>query len=270
LSRSLLPAFLMALTMHSLLAWVDLDFFNRPFPVVPQANHKTLTIDIFVPRPVKNPSLIKSPSMVVKEPERKPIVKKVIKREVKQKPSIKPARLPQQARPPAEQGEASRGISRQAEQSIIKGKPPEKDETIAHLSRGDLSAIKKEGFFLKEDDSFLPDMVDIPAALPTTEHIPDSPPDLPITYALPIYKKNIPPKYPTLARKRGYQGKVLLEVLVKKNGRAGPIRLARSSGYEILDRAAIRVVRDWVFRPAKRGDEVIEMWVEIPIRFQLK
>ncbi len=255
MSRSLLPAFLMALIMHSLLACVDLGFFNRSFPVPPQVDHKTLTIDIYIPRPVKKPSLIKSPSIVAKEPERKPMVKKVIKREVKQKLSIKP-KINEEKRI-------------QAEQSIIKERPPEKDETIAHLSRGDLSGIKKEGV-VEEDNSFEPDMLDIPVALSATEDIPDSPPDTPITYALPIYKKNTPPKYPIVARRRGYQGKVLLEVLVKKNGRAGPIRLARSSGYEILDKAAINVVKDWLFRPAKRGDEIVEMWVEIPIKFQLK
>jgi protein TonB len=72
-----------------------------------------------------------------------------------------------------------------------------------------------------------------------------------------------------LARKRGYQGTVLLEVLVSTDGKAASIRLSRSSGYSILDRAAITGVRDWLFYPAKRGDEVFEMWVTIPIRFTL-
>jgi protein TonB len=56
---------------------------------------------------------------------------------------------------------------------------------------------------------------------------------------------------------------------VSKDGKAASIQLSRSSGYNILDRAAIRGVRGWLFYPAKRGDELIEMWVKIPIRFTL-
>ena len=279
MSRSLLPAFSLALILHALLAWVELDLFKRPIPVPPQADHKTLTIDIFGPQPAKKPLTVKGPSIVVK----KPTLKKKIKRTIKPKPKVSPEikdkkriqpHLPQQARPPAEpvrhptpwegmpggQGEAARGISGETEKSITKDSQPEKGETLAHLSRVDLPSIQKEGGVLEQDHAFIPDMVDIPY----------SPPHMPVTHALPVYMKNTPPQYPLIARRRGYQGRVLLEVLVRKDGRAGSIRLARSSGYEVLDRAAIKGVRNWLFHPAKRGDELVEMWVEIPIRFQLK
>ena len=263
MSRSLLLAFIMALILHSLLAWVDLDVYKRPIPI--RSLPKTLTIDIPGPRPVKKPSFVKKPSIVVKRPEKKPIVKKMIKREVKQKLSPKP-KIKEEKRI-------------QQEKSIIKEKPPKKDETLAHLPQVDSPAIEREEIFVGEDKGFVPDMVDIPMALPKRKDIPDTvkgkglpvpPSHIPVTSALPIYKKNTPPQYPLLARRRGYQGKVLLDVLVKKDGTAGSIRLARSSGYEILDRAAIKEVRKWLFHPAKRGDESVEMWVEIPIRFQLK
>jgi hypothetical protein len=29
-------------------------------------------------------------------------------------------------------------------------------------------------------------------------------------------------------------------------------------------------VKAWLFEPGMRGDEKVEMWVKIPIRFQLK
>jgi protein TonB len=121
-------------------------------------------------------------------------------------------------------------------------------------------------------------MVDIPHALPnmnTTPHtlkkdeVPGVVTSVPVTYAHPIYKHNISPPYPLLARKRGYQGTVLLEVLVSTDGKAASIQLRKSSGYSMLDKAAIKGVREWLFYPAKRGDEVFEMWVTIPIRFTL-
>jgi TonB family protein len=238
------------LILHALLAWVDLGLFKRPIST--RDLPKAFIIDIFVPRTAKKSSVVKGPSIVVKEP----ILEKKIKRNVKRKPRIKPK-------------------SKDKERI----QPPKKDETLANLPQVDLAAIHKEGGVLKEKHAFIPDMVDIPMAIGKIrdipnrvkeEWLPDSVSNKPITYALPVYQKNTPPQYPLLARRRGYQGKVLLEVLVKKDGKVGSIRLARSSGYEILDSTAIKGVRNWLFHPAKRGDELVEMWVKIPIRFQLR
>ena len=235
MSRSLLPAFLLALILHAVLAWVDFSLFKRPIPI--RDLPKTLTIDIVGPQPAKKPLTVKRPSIIVE----RSTLKEERERNVKPKPRVKPrSKVKERIQPRLPR----RGISGQAEKSIAKERPPKTDATLAQLSPVDLPAIKKEEVL--------------------------SPSHTPITHALPMYRKNAPPQYPLLARRRGYQGKVLLEVLVKKDGRAGSIRLARSSGYEVLDRAAIKGVRNWLFHPAKRGNELVEMWVEIPIRFQLK
>jgi protein TonB len=91
-----------------------------------------------------------------------------------------------------------------------------------------------------------------------------------IREARPVYRNNPPPEYPRLARKRGYEGTVILEVLVDKKGKAGSLRVLTSSGYPILDRAALATVEGWLFEPGMRGNERVEMWVRIPIRFELK
>lgn len=85
----------------------------------------------------------------------------------------------------------------------------------------------------------------------------------------PIYRENPRPEYPRLARRRGYQGTVVLEVFVDRKGRVGDLKVFQSSGYPVLDRAAMTSVREWLFEPAIRGDERMETWVKIPIRFQL-
>lgn len=246
MSRSLLLSLLCAVILHLLLAWVDLDVFKRPIPV--RDLPKSLTIDILGPRPAKKPSGPKDPSILV----HRAISQKKIKRDVKPRPRVEP-RI-----------EDKKRIEWQ--RPIPKVNPGEKHENLADVSPGDLPTIKKKDAFAEKDNHFAPDIVDIPMALPK----PASPSHASITYALPIDQKNIPPQYPLLARRRGYQGKVLLELLVRKDGKVGCIRLARSSGYEALDRAAIKGVRNWLFQPAKRGDEPVEMWVKIPIRFQLK
>jgi periplasmic protein TonB len=88
--------------------------------------------------------------------------------------------------------------------------------------------------------------------------------------ARPLYRVNPPPPYPSVARQRNYEGTVLLEVLVDEKGRVGRLRIARSSGYPLLDQAALDGVKGWRFEPGRRSGEKIAMWVEIPIRFTLR
>lgn len=87
--------------------------------------------------------------------------------------------------------------------------------------------------------------------------------------SMPLYDLNPPPHYPRLARKRNYQGTVLLEVLVGIDGMPVNIRIARSSGHSILDRSALKAVKKWKFSPALRGQTPFEMWVQVPVRFKL-
>ena len=88
--------------------------------------------------------------------------------------------------------------------------------------------------------------------------------------ARPIYRSNPPPKYPRIARIRGYQGDVMLDVLVNKNGTVGDLKVIKSSGYPLLDRAAKSSVKNWLFEPGMVGKEKVKMWVRVPIRFELK
>ncbi|MGE3623796.1 MAG: energy transducer TonB [Bdellovibrionales bacterium] len=83
------------------------------------------------------------------------------------------------------------------------------------------------------------------------------------------YLNNPAPVYPPPARKRGIQGKVMLEVAVSAKGDARQVEVARSSGSELLDDAALDAVRRWHFVPARQGSEVIEARVLVPVEFKL-
>ena len=87
--------------------------------------------------------------------------------------------------------------------------------------------------------------------------------------AYPDYNLNPKPKYPMIARINGFEGKVLLRVLVLKNGKVGKIDLEKSSGYAILDKSAIESVENWTFIPGKKDGIPISSWVEVPIKFEL-
>jgi protein TonB len=88
--------------------------------------------------------------------------------------------------------------------------------------------------------------------------------------AIPLYRENPPPNYPRIARRKGYEGTVVLEVLVNPEGKVDDCRILSSCGYSILDKAAMRSVRNWRFEPGMRRDKKVEMWVKVPIKFQLK
>lgn len=83
------------------------------------------------------------------------------------------------------------------------------------------------------------------------------------------YLDNPTPEYPARARRLGHEGEVRLQVLVGADGHPGEIRLARPSGSELLDRAALAAVRGWRFRPALSSGEAVTAWVEIPLHFRL-
>lgn len=91
-----------------------------------------------------------------------------------------------------------------------------------------------------------------------------------IIMARPRYDRNPKPLYPRLARRRGYEGLVVLRVEILPDGRVGEVRVERSSGHHILDKSALKTVKKWKFIPARRGDDPIRIWAEVPIKFDLE
>ncbi len=83
------------------------------------------------------------------------------------------------------------------------------------------------------------------------------------------YLHNPKPRYPRAARKRGMEGVVIINVRVSRDGRPVETLLHTSSGYGVLDRAALKTVRSWRFEAARRGNARIEGEVLVPIHFKL-
>jgi protein TonB len=81
------------------------------------------------------------------------------------------------------------------------------------------------------------------------------------------YLNNPKPPYPMLSKKTGEQGKVLLRVLVSAQGLPLQVQVHQGSSYPRLDEAASKVVWNWRFVPARRGNQDIEASVLVPIVF---
>ena len=83
------------------------------------------------------------------------------------------------------------------------------------------------------------------------------------------YLNNPSPSYPSEAKRRNIQGKVLVEVVVTSEGAAQKVVIVRSSGYESLDEAAVDAVRDWRFVPARKGSKSVQANVIVPVEFKI-
>ncbi len=91
-----------------------------------------------------------------------------------------------------------------------------------------------------------------------------------ILQAEPLTSFNRPPAYPVLARRRGWQGTVLLEVDVGRDGLVQAVRIQTGSSYSLLDREAMEAVRQWRFTPGSRNGTAVESKVLVPVHFMLQ
>ncbi len=76
-------------------------------------------------------------------------------------------------------------------------------------------------------------------------------------------------KYPEIARRAGIEGKVLIRVLVDKNGKPQKARVEYTDN-DVLNDAAKDAVMSSVFTPAIQNDRPIMCWVTIPVTFRLR
>lgn len=75
------------------------------------------------------------------------------------------------------------------------------------------------------------------------------------------------PQYPSLARKRGWQGQVILGVTVRADGSIEHLTFVKSSDYGVLNYEAYETVRtSWQFKPLDTPSDKTS-YIEVPITF---
>jgi TonB family protein len=85
----------------------------------------------------------------------------------------------------------------------------------------------------------------------------------------PTLVKEVRPIYTDEARRQRIQGDVILEIVVRSDGSVGSIRVRRSLGGG-LDQRAIEAVRQWRFNPARRHGTPVDVAVEVAVEFKLR
>lgn len=88
----------------------------------------------------------------------------------------------------------------------------------------------------------------------------------------PRILKKVEPAYPDDARQDGFTGTVGVKIEVLENGQTGEVRLARSSGRESVDEAALQAVRKWRFVPAKdeSSGRAVRCFTTLAVVFELR
>ncbi|MEP3856073.1 MAG: TonB family protein [Porticoccus sp.] len=79
-----------------------------------------------------------------------------------------------------------------------------------------------------------------------------------------------PPNYPTVARKRGQQGTVWLDIMLDDEGEQRQLSISKSSGVAVLDEAALQAVANWEFMPYRINGKSAASRVRVPVQFALK
>lgn len=263
--KRLVSAAIVAVGIHALLMSMDLDWLNSTDLKKPSIGSVTFILETIQPQTIKpqseplpsnryppeikrpvvemtpknesplTPAVKPKPVEAVKKPEKKPPIVKSTPAE-----QVRPAEPKKSAPPDQAPQKSPESFPNESLQGTDAPLASPKEETTA-LGTGPVAAVSNQ-----------------PALRSAIEE------------AQPEYSKNPPISYPDRARRKGYEGTVLLEVLVNRNGNVDDLRILASSGYAILDSSAVKSVKTWSFKPAKKGKNTVAMWVQVPVRFKLE
>jgi protein TonB len=116
-----------------------------------------------------------------------------------------------------------------------------------------------------------------PAPAPRPAPVPQAPPAPPappaktdVSISASYSASNAKPVYPTMSKRMGEQGTVMLRVLVKSDGSAANVEVKSSSGFPRLDQSAVEAVKSWRFNPATLDGKPVDEWYQVPIPFKLQ
>lgn len=75
------------------------------------------------------------------------------------------------------------------------------------------------------------------------------------------------PRYPDLAARFGKHGEIAMALLVDAQGNVDQVKIVRSTGSRLLDRAAVSAARQWKFAPVKSSVPGAAVWGEVKFLF---
>jgi TonB family protein len=85
----------------------------------------------------------------------------------------------------------------------------------------------------------------------------------------PRLLREVKADYTEDARQRGIEGAVVLEIVVRRDGSVGDIKMLQGLASGLNDRA-VQAVRQWRFAPATRQGTPVDVIVEVAVEFKLR
>jgi len=86
---------------------------------------------------------------------------------------------------------------------------------------------------------------------------------------LPVPITSPKPVYPEIATQAGVEGKVLVHILIGKDGRVLRAEVDEHVHVTMLDQAALEAARQWIFKPALSNNHPVPVWETLPFVFKL-
>lgn len=108
------------------------------------------------------------------------------------------------------------------------------------------------------------------AAAPAPPAPPPAPPKIELPSSEAEYLQNPKPVYPSISRRMGEQGKVLVRVLIGVDGAPQRAELKKSSGFDRLDKSAMEYVMKCRYVAGKVAGVPQAMWYDAPVNFVLE
>ena len=85
----------------------------------------------------------------------------------------------------------------------------------------------------------------------------------------PQLLREVKADYTEDARRRGVSGDVVLEIVVRRDGSVGDVKILQGLGGGLNERA-VQAVRQWRFAPARRLGTPVDVLVEVAVEFKLR
>ena len=85
----------------------------------------------------------------------------------------------------------------------------------------------------------------------------------------PTLVREVKPDYTEEARRRAVRGEVVMEIVVRRDGTVGDVRVLQGLGYG-LDERAVAAVKQWKFNAGTRKGTPVDVMVEVAMEFKLR
>lgn len=76
-------------------------------------------------------------------------------------------------------------------------------------------------------------------------------------------------QYPAEASRHGIEGRAIIAAAISNAGLVTRAQVYRSSGHNLLDAEALRVIRKARFLPARRDGAAVATWSQVPVNFRI-